>query len=298
MTDPFFITGPALISFSGGRTSAYMLWRILQAHGGKLPDDVHVCFANTGKEQPETLKFVHACEQRWDVPVHWLEYRATEPGFAIVDYHRAARLGQPFEAMIANKGFLPNRLARFCSIELKVRPQRDFARSLGWKHWDCIVGLRADEGRRVASAHARNASNKEPWTSRLPMAEAGDRRADVLDFWFGKPVIDLDMGNNSLPQGFDLGLLDEDGNCDNCLAKSLAKLIRRARRDPQSFDWWIEQEENEAALIGATAAGACFRGDHTYREIREMAQASPVLPFDTDNEHDAECGLWCAGEAA
>jgi len=46
----FLITGPAVISFSGGRTSAYMLWRILQAHGGILPDDVVVCFANTGRE--------------------------------------------------------------------------------------------------------------------------------------------------------------------------------------------------------------------------------------------------------
>ena len=56
MGDPFFITGPALISFSGGRTSAYMLWRILQAHGGALPDDVYVTFANTGKEREETLR--------------------------------------------------------------------------------------------------------------------------------------------------------------------------------------------------------------------------------------------------
>jgi hypothetical protein len=32
--DPFLITGPAVISFSGGRTSGYMLHRIVQAHGG------------------------------------------------------------------------------------------------------------------------------------------------------------------------------------------------------------------------------------------------------------------------
>ncbi len=64
MSDPFHITGPALISFSGGRTSGYMLWRILQAHGGTLPDDVYVTFANTGKEREETLRFVYECGSR------------------------------------------------------------------------------------------------------------------------------------------------------------------------------------------------------------------------------------------
>ena len=54
------VEGPALISFSGGRTSGFMLWHILDAYDGKLPDDVHVCFANTGKEREETLRFVHA----------------------------------------------------------------------------------------------------------------------------------------------------------------------------------------------------------------------------------------------
>ena len=46
--NPYLIHGPALISFSGGRTSGYMLKKILDAHSGLLPDDVHVTFANTG----------------------------------------------------------------------------------------------------------------------------------------------------------------------------------------------------------------------------------------------------------
>jgi hypothetical protein len=72
--NPYLIKGPALISFSGGRTSAYMLKMILDAHGGTLPDDVHVCFANTGKEREETLRFVHECASRWNVRVRWLEF--------------------------------------------------------------------------------------------------------------------------------------------------------------------------------------------------------------------------------
>ena len=64
-SNPYKINGPALISFSGGRTSGFMLWNIIQAHGGTLPKDVYVTFANTGKEAPETLDFVHEIEQKF-----------------------------------------------------------------------------------------------------------------------------------------------------------------------------------------------------------------------------------------
>ncbi len=73
MNDPFRITGPTCISFSGGRTSGYMLWRVLQANGG-LPDDARVCFANTGREDEATLRFVGDCAEQWGVPITWLEY--------------------------------------------------------------------------------------------------------------------------------------------------------------------------------------------------------------------------------
>ena len=38
--NPYLITGPAVIAFSGGRTSGYMLHEIIAAHGGTLPPDV------------------------------------------------------------------------------------------------------------------------------------------------------------------------------------------------------------------------------------------------------------------
>jgi 3'-phosphoadenosine 5'-phosphosulfate sulfotransferase (PAPS reductase)/FAD synthetase len=104
--DPFKISGPTCISFSGGRTSAYMLWRVLQANGG-LPAEAVVCFANTGKEEPETLDFVRDCSQAWGVPITWLEYRTG--GYAVVDHESAARNGEPFDSLISDKGdYLPN----------------------------------------------------------------------------------------------------------------------------------------------------------------------------------------------
>ena len=75
MTNPYFIDEPAAVSFSGGRTSAYMLYKILEAHGGKLPDHIKCLFSNTGKELPETLDFVQACSDNWGVEIVWLEFQ-------------------------------------------------------------------------------------------------------------------------------------------------------------------------------------------------------------------------------
>ena len=74
--DPYLLpTGrPVIINFSGGRTSAYMLRRILDRYDGQLPPHVRVAFANTGKEKEETLQFVQECSDRWGVQITWLEY--------------------------------------------------------------------------------------------------------------------------------------------------------------------------------------------------------------------------------
>ena len=62
--NPYRVPRPAVINFSGGRTSAYMLRSIVDAYGGSLPPGIAVIFANTGLERPETLEFVDTCARQ------------------------------------------------------------------------------------------------------------------------------------------------------------------------------------------------------------------------------------------
>jgi len=276
---PYFITGPALISFSGGRTSGYMLKQILDAHGGRLPDDVVVTFANTGKEREETLRFVHDCATHWNVKVRWLEYRVGDQRFEEVGFNSASRNGEPFAALIKKREYLPNSVTRFCTSELKIRVMRDFAKSLGWKNWSNVIGLRHDEGHRVMKALAANDSGKQPWTSAMPMAKAKATRRDVMAFWAEQP--------------FDLQLKSYEGNCDLCFLKGRNKLQALIRENPGMATWWAEQEARVKP-----GSGARFVTEYSYAELADQVDRQGFLFEDDGEEFDAECGLICAGEAA
>ena len=110
----FYLTEPTIISFSGGRTSAYLLYKVIEAHGGILPDYVYPVFANTGKEMPQTLEFVNDCSNRWDVKIYWMElFNIIEDGkgptendrkwmfkYKETDYKNCSKNGEPFELVI------------------------------------------------------------------------------------------------------------------------------------------------------------------------------------------------------
>lgn len=293
MMNPYRIEGPALISFSGGRTSGKMLWEILNAYDGKLPEDVLVGFSNTGKEREETLRFVHECEVRWDQRIHWIErrpYPSKAPisdRYELVGYNSASRKGEPFAALIDSKSYLPNAVTRFCTTELKVRPMKHFMIDRGYQHWSNIVGLRADEMRRVFRAIEHNEANKERWKTVMPLASAKVRRADVERFWSVQP--------------FDLQLRPHEGNCDLCFLKAKASLKAIIRDDPSRAAWWAEQEGKITMHSErATKAGCRFVTEYSFNDLVNEVAASPLLPLEDgdDDEFDAECGLWCAGEAA
>lgn len=273
MADPFLIDGPTCISFSGGRTSGYMVWRVLQANGGNLPADTVVCFANTGKEDEATLQFVRDVEDNLDVPVVWLEFRDDERGYAIVDFETASRNGEPFEAAIRKRNFLPNPVARFCTIELKIQPEHKFLRGLGWTEWDNLVGIRADEPRRVAKIRANPSGGKAGPDRRMPLADAGVTKEVIGWFW--------------KQQLFDLGLPSRNGvtlhgNCDLCFLKPAAQVLSLIAEKPERAKWWAKQEGS--ITNSHIQNGGTFRTDRpTYAQMAAFAADQRDI-FDPDEE--------------
>jgi hypothetical protein len=270
--NPYLITEPTCISFSGGRTSAYMLYQILQAHGGKLPSEAICCFANTGKEMEETLQFVHACEVNWGVEIHWLEYQYHEvpkQRFKRVTFETAARDGEPFFEMLNQNGkpFLPNPVKRICTSYLKIRTIDRYLKSIGWEHTenDDWVGIRADEMRRAAKMDR----------SRTPLVTAGVTKEMVGDFWKAQP--------------FDLGLpningVTMHGNCDLCFLKPAAQVLSLIREKPERALWWIKMENHAQSSNATFGNGARFRQDRpSYQEMYNNANNQKVL-FDPNEE--------------
>lgn len=274
---PFRIEGPALVSFSGGRTSGYMLHEIVQAHGGALPADVLVTFSNTGREMPETLDFVRDCGEQFGVDIVWLEYRDhAEPAqrWRRTDYARAARNGEPFDAMLARKKFLPNVVARFCTQELKIRPMRDFARSRGWEHWTNIVGLRADERYRVASIKA--SAERERWDIAVPLYAAGVSKHTVAEFWHGKNWgLRLRTINGTTPEG----------NCDCCFLKGEATIVGIMRQRHDRGQWWADKERE---------TGATWSKRFSHTSLLERSTRPGLLDF-LPSERIGDC--YCTGDA-
>lgn len=287
-TSPFWVEGPVLISFSGGRTSGLMLFLILWAHGGTLPAGVHVVFANTGKEREETLRFVHDCATIWAVAIAWVENaprgRGAKPAerFDLVGFNSASRAGEPFERLIAWKQYLPNPDMRYCTTELKVRPMKHFMLAEGHTHWINLIGLRADELRRVARAHKTNEAKRERFTVAMPLFRAGVTKAHVMAFWRAQP--------------FDLALMPHEGNCDLCFLKGRGKKAEIIRDDPSRADWWSRMETS-AKCKGND--GARFDRTESYAQLKASVLAQPQLALDGggDEEHEVECGLFCAGDA-
>lgn len=245
MSDPFRIDGPAVISFSGGRTSGYLLRRVLDAG---LQPDVHVVFTNTGKERVETLAFIAEVERHWGVRVHWLEWQEAAPGYREVTATTAARDGEPFTQLITLKserraangkgyGLLPNPAMRFCTQHLKIETAKRFIQqALGFTAWTNAMGIRYDEPRRWR-IRGQDSRNPHEWID-LPLVDARVDEAEVLAFWRAQP--------------FDLHLQSYEGNCDVCFLKHPRKRARILRERPDLGVWWLEQERR---------TGTYFRDD-------------------------------------
>lgn len=189
------------------------------------------------------------------MPIVWLEFRDDDAGFAVVDYSTASRQGEPFEALIRKRKYLPNPVTRFCTIDFEIRIIHKYLRCLGLSTEDAPVdmmtGIRADEPRRVAKIRQRKSTSESKWAAMaMPLADAGIGVQDITDFWASQP--------------FDLMLptingRTLEGNCDCCFLKGVKQvysIIASDRGQPvRKGDWWAKQER-EVVSTGSLLATA------------------------------------------
>ncbi len=277
MRNPYIITEQTAISFSGGRTSGYMLYKILEANGGQIPDCAKVVFANTGKELPETLDFIQACSDHWGVEIVWVELESyqhievegkrnrSEKTYKVVDYASAARNGEPFDALLKGLPAIPNAVARSCTAALKIRAQSWYVKDVcGFDSpWTQLIGIRADEQRRAVKLHGKRDEGHEAY---LPLWLDGVTKNEVGKFWSNNNF-DLQLPNNN-------GTTDW-GNCDLCFLKARTKRLSIIRERPDLVGWWIDAEEKK---------GQQFRPDEpSYAQMEVIASDQGSL-FEYDDE--------------
>jgi len=269
-----------VVSFSGGRTSGYMTWKILQ--NKEEWKNVIVIFANTGQEHEKTYEFIKNCDDNFNFNTVWIEGVVThKKGVGctakVVNFKNAARKGEPYEDVISKYGISWTK-SPICTRELKQYPIQAYLRQIGLKKQERImaIGIRADESKRMA---------KNATTENLiyPLVNLGIDKQDVLTFWED--------------QKFDLEIPEHFGNCVWCWKKSYKKLITIMIEKPDVFDF-PEQMEKKYGKTGAMAKHLgkngylknqdsikFFRGFKTVQDIRDMVTDDFVTFKDLHHLH-------------
>lgn len=187
--------------FSGGGSSGLMVLQNYQ------PGDV-VIFCDTGREDPDTYRFVRDFEKENNIPIVWLT-------------------GDWRKEVIVKEQMIPNRFKRKCTLNLKIRKARRYLRSLGWFTYTQFIGFRKDEQTRI-----KDYSSWKAVTTRFPLDEIGVTEEMVGNFW------------NPIPYRLNIPPILK--NCDLCFQKGEAAVMAIMKNDPTKADKWIEDEEDKA----------------------------------------------------
>jgi len=262
------------VSFSGGRTSAYMVWWLLNNKAAEY--DLRFVFANTGLEHEKTLDFVHRCDQEWGLNLTWVEavvsmVHGVGITHKVVDYKTAARKGEPFEQFIRFAG-VPNAAFNQCSERLKAMPMEHYRKMLGFKRkHPTAIGIRPDEVDRMSPTAEINGL-VYPLITMHPDNPMPTK--EFMRHWWDK-------------QDFDLDLPEHYGNCVTCWKKSDRKLMTIAKHEPEYFEFFDRMEREHSTLKCDEKPRYFFR---RHRATQDILAASK-LPFKEFVDHMPELQL-------
>lgn len=271
---------PILVSFSGGRTSAYMNKWLKDNCSDKY--ELIFVYANTGLEHEETLKFIDNCDKYFNLNLIWIEavFNQESRGgntYKVVDFKTASRKGEPFKEMVRKYG-LPNQNAPMCTRELKIVPIEKLMKEKGIFYR--AIGIRNDEFSRVT----KEIKKKNPdWSLKqilnykynelgfyYPLIQDRPTTKDEVRYWW-----------SNMP--FDLEITEEYGNCITCWKKSDRKLLTIAKQNPECFDFAVNLEKEFGDFIPETQnrdyRNVMFRGYKSAKDILALAKVGNFEEF-------------------
>lgn len=244
-----------LVSFSGGKTSAYMSYLIKQSFANT--HDCKFIFANTGFENEETLEFVNKCDIEFGLNLIWVEAKVNPLNgkgirHNIVDFKSASRNGEPFENFIRKSG-IPNATYPQCSDRLKLMPIEHWKKSNGYSGVMHAIGIRIDEIRRLSKT-------PQKYNLVYPLAH-----------WWPSDKQDINSFFENFK--FNLNLLEHEGNCKTCWKKSDKKLFAIALDNPEKFDFFKKMEIYKMVKPNRDKSPRLFfRGHRTVDQMLEQAK--------------------------
>lgn len=244
-----------LISFSGGRTSAYMTHLILNGclknQYTQKYDEIRPVFLNTSCEHSDTYRFIRDCVKHFNwhnlAVLQGVFYQSGKNDFIETTIDACDKTGETFlSAAKRYKGFS---FLRACTRELKLGV---FNRFVAKNYKDCIVdraiGIRADEPLRYKQKHGFI----------YPLVEDKPSfKFEILDFF--------------RQFDFDLKIPEYLGNCIYCYCKSEPKLMKAIQETQNTplFNKWVE--------IAKTNPQPQYRNYKYFDDLIKTANTMPVI---------------------
>ena len=265
-----------VVSFSGGRTSAFLSAKLLDVFEG----EVDFVFMDTGAEHPKTYEFIQRCDQHFGLNLVCLRGRFNQPlgephTYEVFSSADIRADNGPFAEMMRKYG-TPTVNGAWCTSRMKEETHDKYCNDVyGKGAYATWIGIRADEPRRL------NRLGRDPRLRFL--AEVSDAgKSDILEWWAGQP--------------FDLEIPEHLGNCVFCVKKSIAKLARATNDEPElmrRFSACIAGADSRPDLARPVPKEVMFRGRNTLESLQALGASANPRHLAKMTEGSYACGESC-----
>ncbi|MCS6241527.1 phosphoadenosine phosphosulfate reductase family protein [Shewanella baltica] len=202
-----------VVSFSGGRTSAYLVHLMEQKRKSENLD-VRYVFMDTGAEHPKTYEFIRKVVNHYGIDLVCLRAKVDPKkgvgiSYQIINLDDCKHDLQPWKDVLAKYG-TPYIHGAFCTRSMKTDPIEKFiAAELNNVKVHQWLGIRVDEPKRLRE--------KDGFSYLASISDF--EKEDVLKFWQEMP--------------FNLDIPEWLGNCVFCIKKGVNKIALAAKQEPE-----------------------------------------------------------------